>query len=61
MTTDPEVEALRTALTRQQQDLYVMQASLSRAMTERDQWRAAYYRALREQAESTTPSPHNAA
>ena len=62
MSADPEVDALRTALTRQQQDLYALQQALNRATTERDQWRAAYYRALREKAElTTTLLPHVAA
>lgn len=56
---DSEACALRVALLRLQQDVYALQRALSRATEERDQWREAYHRILRERAEwTTTPTRH---
>ena len=52
--TTAESAALRMVLNRLRQDLYAMQSALSRVLEERDQWRQAYYRELREKAEWTT-------
>ena len=51
---DSEAVALRVALLRLQQDVYALQRALSRSTEERDQWREAYHRVLRERAEWTT-------
>ena len=56
---DSEACALRVALVRLQQDVYALQHALSRTTEERDQWREAYHRSLREKAEwTTTPMRH---
>jgi hypothetical protein len=52
-----EAEALRIVLQRIRQDNLALHQTLSRTTEERDQWRAAYYRALREKAECTTTTP----
>ena len=54
---DAEANALRVALLRLQQDVYALQRALSRSTEERDQWREAYHRVLRERAEWTTTIP----
>ncbi len=51
---DSEACALRLALTRLQQDVYALQRTLERLTNERNSWRMAYYRALRERAEWIT-------
>lgn len=59
--TNAESAALRIVLERLRQDNHALHAALSRTTEERDQWRQAYYRALREKAEwtnkTTTPAP----
>jgi hypothetical protein len=45
---DSESIALRIALERMRQDLIALQKALARTADERDQWRAAYDRILRE-------------
>jgi hypothetical protein len=45
---DSEAIALRIALERMRQDLIALQKTVDRMADERDQWRAAYYRTLRE-------------
>ncbi len=54
-----EAAALRLVLDRIRRDNYALQQALSRCTEERDQWREAYYRTLREKAEwiaRTTPT-----
>ena len=51
---DAEAAALRIALMRQQRDIYALQTALARQTEQRNQWRQAYYKALRERAEWTT-------
>lgn len=56
-----ERDAMYVVMQRMREDLYSMQQTLDRVTNERNQWRASYYRTLREKAELTFHMPHDAA